>query len=114
MGGHKTISSTSNKLPPEPPVIPPEADYHVTDDGFVIPDCMGNYFEGAIYNGQPWYGRFDSQYYIWWNGADSWYISLTVGIIAPGAWIRTDAVITGLYDHLGAVQGHPTVVAGPE
>jgi len=55
------------------------------------------------------YVRGDSAYYIWWDGVDSWYISLVLGVLGLLRWKRTDPNIEGDYVPGGTATGTATV-----
>lgn len=50
---------------------------------------------------------------LWWDGIDSWIISLEAGTLGDGYWKRTDASPVGPYFSNGAVFGAPSGDYGP-
>ena len=108
MGGHKTISCSSDELPiiiPPPPV----PDYEVY--GAMIPDCQGFYFYGGEHNGYPYYVREDSVWYIFAAlFGFSWYINTILGRIAPPMFAKTSPGIVGSYIAVPPYTGAATVV----
>lgn len=81
--------------------------------GDPVPDCTGRYTYAGTHEGEPYYARLDSAYFIfWWS--TNWVISITLGEVAngiPGHWMR--ATTEGTYDPGGAYSGNPEVAIIP-
>jgi len=108
MAGQKTISVTYTPPPPPPPI----ADYHVV--GTITPDSRGNYFAAGFNDGQPYYRRDDSHYFVWYSTfATSWYISTNVGQYVNPRWRSPLVDIEGVYYPEAGSSGNATVVLGP-
>lgn len=96
---------------------PPVADYNVTTNPELSPDCSCNYFYAGTYNGQPYYRRADGLFFIWWDEEDKqWTINAEVGNIYLPEWVRGDQYdreIMGEYWNQQGTTGHPIVSIGP-
>jgi hypothetical protein len=90
--------------------VAPAADYNVT--GATTPVNWGNYYTEGTYEGQTYYRRVDGEFFIWWDGIDSWIISYCPGYTNWPYWKRTDPAIEGDYDHYGRAVETATVAAG--
>lgn len=77
--------------------------------GDLTPDGTGKYAPAGIHNGKTYYRRKDGTYFIWWDGALFWYISIALGIVGAGWWIRADPAVDGDYNPGGAYLGNPLV-----
>ncbi|MBA7690671.1 hypothetical protein ES703_99202 [subsurface metagenome] len=86
--------------------------YHVTNG--LDPDASGNYMAESGYNDKPTYVSPDREFFIWWEGVDSWIINGQVGHLNGPYWKRTDPTIAGAYDPVDGAVGIATVVAGEE
>lgn len=80
--------------------------------GDIDPDARCRYFRAGDYNGQPYYKRPDGSWFIWWDGDATWYISGTLGSLAPPYWARVDPDIEGTYPINFLSTGDPVVTLG--
>lgn len=73
------------------------------------PDCTGDYVEGGTYEGYPYYGRVDGNYFIWRKPADAaWKITQWVGGWGSLYWHREQNVL-GTYTPKLDARGNPIV-----
>lgn len=86
--------------------------YFVSCDPAPVPDCQCNYVLGGVFNGKAYYIRDDGIYKIWWDGIDTWTISLVLGTQGTDFWTLTAADIAGVYTLGGTATGAPEVAAG--
>lgn len=86
--------------------------YHVT--GTLNPDAAGNYACESGYEDEFTYVNPEREFFLWWDGIDSWIISNSVGWKEGPYWSRTDPAIAGDYAPYAGAVGTATVVAGPE
>jgi len=84
--------------------------YSVT--GTLSPDAVCNYPLGGAFNGKAYYKRSDGAYFIWWDGTDTWYISVVLGTPGAGHWLRNDPAIIGVFTAVAPNTGDATVGAG--
>lgn len=77
------------EAPPPPP--PPTPDLIVT--GAITPDATGNYFEGGILYGKPWYARDDDAFFIWYRVVAGvihyWQITTILNSLLPPSWYKS-------------------------
>jgi hypothetical protein len=86
------------------------------DTTFTIPpapNCYGNYEEVGIYNGRPYYKRFDSAFFIWYEDLNNWILSVTLGDKLHGYWIRNFITIPGVFTPILPFEGAPIAEEGP-
>ncbi|GAH25418.1 unnamed protein product [marine sediment metagenome] len=81
--------------------------YEVT--GILVPDVTGTYDPRISYNDKPLYEITTTQWFIWWDGIDTWNISTVPGIQGTNFWTRTDPDIEGIYDPTPPATGDATV-----
>jgi len=86
--------------------------YFVESDPAPVPDCQCNYVLGGAFNGKAFYIRSDGVYKIWWDGVDTWTISLILGTPGAAFWTLQTADIAGIYTLGGTATGSPEVAAG--
>lgn len=86
--------------------------YFVTCDPDPVPDCQCNYILGGAFNGKAFYKRSDLQYFIWWDGVDTWTISVVLGTPGTAYWTLQTASPVGIYTLGGTATGAPEVAAG--
>lgn len=77
--------------------------------GNPTPDCTGTYVITGQHNGEDYYRRADSAWFIWWDGFVSWNISQEVGVLLPISWFRLGEEIVGNYLAGGGAAGTATV-----
>jgi hypothetical protein len=85
--------------------------YYIT--GTLSPNAVAYY---ACFNGyanRPTYADFYQQFFIWWNGIDSWIINSQIGDEAGSGWKRTDTAIEGEYAPYDSATGTATVTLSP-
>ena len=80
--------------------------------GILTPDATCNYDTIGWLNGKGYCRRADSGYHIWWDGVDSWIVSVLPGVLGTNYWKRTDPSILGVYAPLGTAVGVATVGEG--
>lgn len=85
-----------------------DRNYDVTGD--LTPDGTGYFDEAGVHNGEPYYRRHDGAYFIWWNGAFAWYISIALDATV-NSWERINPAIAGEYTAQGGHLGIATVSA---
>lgn len=90
----------------------PPTPHHAT--GTLTPDATGNYPAEGEWNDQPSYVGPDREFFIWWDGIDSWLINDYIGRTDGIGWKRTDPAIDGEYAPYGGAVGTATVEAGEE
>ncbi len=81
--------------------------YEVT--GTLDPDTTGTYNPVLSYNDKRCYEITTTQWFLWWDGIDTWNISTIPGIQGTDFWTRTDPDIEGLYTPGGTATGDATV-----
>lgn len=81
--------------------------YSVT--GTLTPDATGSYVEYGDFNGKRYHRRLDASFHIWWDGVDTWTISVLRGIQGVSYWTRVSPDIEGAYVAQGTATGVPTV-----
>lgn len=87
------------------------AAYHVT--GTLSPNITTyNFLLAGAFNGKAYYKAVGADFYIWWDAATKWYISILLGTPGTGYWSVTQAGITGAYAATAPNTGVATVVAG--
>jgi len=80
--------------------------------GATSPAADGDYtYEGTL-NGKPYFASDVPGFYIWWNGVDSWIISILLGTPAADHFKRTNTSVVGPYTNQGAATGTVIVGAG--
>jgi len=55
------------------------------------------------------YKRFTPGWFIWWDGIDTWTLSIVKGVEGTDYWTRTDPAIEGVYAAGGTATGEATV-----
>ena len=80
--------------------------------GTLAPDATCNYATEGWLNGKGYAKRSTGGYYIWWDGVDSWILSVELGVTGTDHWKRTDPSILGVYGPEGAATGDATVAEG--
>lgn len=86
--------------------------YFVSCEPAPVPDCQCNYVLGGAFNGKAFYKRSDSQFFIWWDGVDTWTISEVLGTPGADFWTLQTASPVGVYTLGGTATGAPEVAAG--
>jgi len=86
--------------------------YFVASDPAPVPDCQCNYVLGGAFNGKAYYRRVVAGYNLWWDGIDTWYISIVLGTPGVAYWSLTQASPVGIYTLGGTATGAPEVAAG--
>lgn len=81
--------------------------YEVT--GTLSPDVTGPYHAGGVYRGKPYYVNADHSYSIWWDGVDTWLITVGPGLTAPAKWALVSPDIEGVYTPSLPYTGNATV-----
>ena len=115
-----TSSSLRNRRArPIPSTGPPPPAHDLIVTGTLTPDATGVYEEAGIFNGQPYYQRTDSAYFIWvLTFGDplnyQWLITDTLGVGGMFYWQKwtpTYEPPTGIYAPGGFAYGTATVAA---
>lgn len=70
-------------------------------------------YTGLFAGGLATFNLTGSNYLLWWNGVNAWYISLVKGTPGPAYWIRYNPSHLGNYAPQGTAKGTATVSAGP-
>lgn len=52
-------------------------------------------------------------WYIWWDGTDTWNISTVIGTQGAAYWTRVDPAIEGAYTEGGTATGEATLAETP-
>lgn len=81
--------------------------YEVT--GTLSPDVTGTYNPVGGYNGKNYYKLSTGDWYLWWDGVDTWTISTVLGTEGAAYWTRVDPAIEGVYSPGGTATGDATV-----
>lgn len=81
--------------------------YEVT--GTLDPDVTGTYNPIVSFNDKRSYEITATQWFLWWDGLDTWNISAAPGVQGADFWTRTDPDIEGDYDPGGTATGDATV-----
>lgn len=77
--------------------------------GELTPDSTGTYNLFGRYEGKQTFKLTTGDWYIWWDGTDTWNISTVIGTQGADFWTRTDPAIEGVYDPGGTAVGDATV-----
>lgn len=81
--------------------------------GTLTPNATCNYEVFNLHNERPCYHRITTEdYFIWWDGIDSWIISSTLGVVGTAYWKRTNLEMFGTYTQQGTATGTATVAQG--
>jgi len=80
--------------------------------GTIVPDSTGDYDTKGAYNGKDYAEETGGNFFIWWDGVDSWIISAVLGTPGTDHHKRTDPSIIGVYSPEGAATGDATVAEG--
>ena len=80
-----------------------------TVSGTLSPDVTGTYNPVGTYNLKPSYEIVATDWFIWWDGIDSWIISTVRGTEGTNFWTRTDPAIEGVYSPTLPATGDATV-----
>lgn len=80
-----------------------------TITGAIEPAATGVFSLAGVHNGKDYYQRTDEGWFIWWDGVDTWNISIELGVQGDAFWTRTKPVINGDYIPGGTAEGTPTV-----
>lgn len=81
----------------------------LTVTGTLSPDATGSYTEFGDFNGKRFYRHSTGGFFIWWDGVDTWAISVLLGVEGAAYWDRVDPAVTGAYVAQGTATGIPTV-----
>ncbi|MBA7618975.1 hypothetical protein ES703_26307 [subsurface metagenome] len=81
--------------------------------GVLTPDATGNYEADSVYNDELTFVDSERDFFIWWDGIDSWIINEQVGHTDLPYWKRTDPSITGDYAPQAEAIGIATVTIVP-
>jgi len=73
------------------------------------PDVTGTYNPIGPYNDKPSYEIVATGWFIWWDGINSWKISMVRGTEGDDFWTRNDPAIEGVYTPGGTASGDATV-----
>lgn len=77
-----------------------------------MPDSVGDYDTKGKYNSKDYAEETGSNFFIWWDGIDSWIISTVLGVTGVDYHKRTNPSIIGVYSPEGAATGDATVAEG--
>ncbi|MBA7632833.1 hypothetical protein ES703_40388 [subsurface metagenome] len=86
--------------------------YFASCDPAPVPDCQCNYVLGGAFNGKAYFIRSDGIYKNWWDGVDTWTISLVLGTPGDAFWTLATASPVGVYTLGGTATGAPEFSAG--
>jgi hypothetical protein len=65
---------------------------HLSSMGHVEDEAFGWYREIFPFNNYPTYVNLMSDWYIWWDGVNTWYITEDIGILGKKYWKKTDSI----------------------
>lgn len=80
--------------------------------GNLTPDATCNYKTIGWHNGRRYGRRIDGAFFIWYNGAGKWYISVVLGTPGTAYWDRTSFSMFGNYTARGTATGQAAVAEG--
>lgn len=81
----------------------------LTCTGTLNPDATGTFTEYGDYEGKRYYRHSTGGFFLWWDGVDTWNISILLGVVGAGYWDRTNPSVLGLYAFQGTATGAPTI-----
>lgn len=81
--------------------------YEVT--GVLNPDATGTYEDDGEHAGKRSYELAGNGWFLWWDGIDTWYISMELGVKGAGYWSHADPNIEGDYEPKFEADGIATV-----
>jgi len=73
------------------------------------PDATGTYNPIGPWNSRPSYKHSTNDFYIWWDGFDTWLITVARGDTASGKWSLVSPDIEGVYTPTVPYTGDATV-----
>lgn len=80
--------------------------------GTIIPDSTGDYDVLGHYEDRPWSKHQTENFYIWWDGIDSWIISTVLGTTGDDYHKRTDINVNSIYSPEGIATGDAIIAEG--
>lgn len=78
--------------------------------GTLAPDFTGTYDTVGWYESKGYAQQVPAAKHLWWDGTDTWYLSVVPGTPGGAYWIRNDPSIVGDYTPQGTATGTATVV----
>ena len=86
-------------------------DFPYVVTGTLDPDASGNYGCESGFNLRPTYVGPLRDFFLWWNGTDSWYISGCVGDTTGAHWKLVALCLVGDYNPVGGATGIATIAS---